>query len=59
MWTSMKAVQEAEGRSELLRLVRDGNRSACTRLMELDEVLEVIIEHGISAALVHSRAGKA
>jgi hypothetical protein len=58
MWTSVEAVQEAEGRSELLRLVRDGNRSACARLMELDEILEVIIEHGIPTALVHSRAGK-
>ena len=59
MWTSVEAVQEAEGRSELLRLVRDGNRSACARLMELDEVLEVITEYGIPTALLHSRAGKA
>ena len=59
MWISVEAVQEAEGRSELLRLVRDGNRSACTRLMELDEVLEVITERGIPTALVHSRVGKA
>jgi hypothetical protein len=59
MWISVQAVEEAEGRSELLRLVRDGNRSACARLMELDEVLEVITEHGIRTALVHSRVGKA
>jgi len=59
MWMSVKAVEEAEGRSELLRLVRDGNLSACARLMELDEVLEVLTERGIRTADVHSRVGKA
>jgi hypothetical protein len=59
MWMSVQAVEEAEGRSELLRLVHDGNRSAFVRLMELDEVLEVLSEHGIRTADLHSRVGKA